>query len=74
MNPTNPNHHIDPRPWRGRGGAGNFAPDKPVEPERIELEERLAAQEVQEEVKRDVEAGLKKPESAYLGQGGAKKD
>jgi len=70
VNPTHANHQLDPRPWRGRGGAGNFALDKPVEPERIELEERLAAQEVQNEVRRDVEAGLKKPESAYLGAAG----
>lgn len=74
MNPAHANHQIDPRPWRGRGGAGNFAYDKPAEPERIELEERQAAQEVQEEVTRDVETGLRRPESAYLGTTTLKKD
>lgn len=74
MNPAHANHQIDPRPWRGRGGAGNFAYDKPAEPERIELEERQAAQEVQEEVRRDVETGLRRPESAYLGTTTLKKD
>jgi len=74
VNPAHANHHIDPRPWRGRGGAGNFALDKPVEPETLELEERHAAQEVQEEVRREVEAGLKRPESAYLAPATLKKD
>ncbi|KAF8418860.1 hypothetical protein EV426DRAFT_709060 [Tirmania nivea] len=66
VNPAHANHQIDPRPWRGRGGAGNFTLDKPVELEALEMEERHAAQAVQEEVRRVVEAGLKKPESVYL--------
>lgn len=71
---VNVHHQVDSRPWRGRGGAGNFAYDKPVEPERIELEERQAAEEVQEEVRKDVEASLERPKSAYLGTANLKKD
>lgn len=74
VNPAHANHQLDPRPWRGRGGAGNFTLDKPVEPEALELEERHAAQEVQKEVRREVEAGLKRPESAYLAPMTLKKD
>lgn len=74
VNPAHANHQIDPRPWRGRGGAGNFTLDKPVEPEALELEERHAAQEVQEEVRREVEVGLKRPESVYLAPTTLKKD
>lgn len=40
----------------------------------LELEERQAVQEVQEEVRREVEAGLKRPESAYLAPTTLKKD
>jgi len=45
-----------------------------VEPEALELEERHAAQEVQEEVRREVEVGLKRPESVYLAPTTLKKD
>jgi len=74
VNPAHAGHFMEPRPWRGRGGAGNFAYEKPVEPERIELEERQVAKQVQEEVRKEVEAGLQRPESAYLGNITAWKD
>lgn len=73
VNPAHAGHYIEPRPWRGRGGAGNFAFEKPAEPERIELEERQVTK-VQEEVRREVEAGLQRPESAYLGNPTSWKD
>ncbi|KAF8470605.1 hypothetical protein BDZ91DRAFT_718508 [Kalaharituber pfeilii] len=68
VNPAHANRHIDPRPWLGRGGAGNFAYQKPVEPERIELEERQAIQEIEEEVRKEVDEALRRPESAYLSE------
>jgi len=74
VNPAHAGHYMEPRPWRGRGGAGNFAYEKPVEPERIELEERQITKLVQEEVRKEVEAGLKRPESAYLANTTAWKD
>ncbi|KAI5792490.1 hypothetical protein DFH27DRAFT_569121 [Peziza echinospora] len=66
LNPAPSSTHIDPRPWRGRGGAGNFAPDKPLEPEQMELEERKVAEVIEAEVRQSVDLGLAKPGLAYI--------
>jgi hypothetical protein len=57
----------------GRGGAGNFVwkseEQKRREEEGREMDEIKTKEGVREEVERDVEAGLKMPESARLGGG-----
>ncbi len=54
--------------YYGRGGAGNFRVGEEAERRKKgEEEEREKRERVGEMVRRDVEAGLRRPEGAYLG-------
>jgi len=60
------------RPWRGRGGAGNFAPDseEAQAAEKEELERNQRQQQLEEaDVRASVDSTLSKPDQAHLKSG-----
>ncbi|CUS08531.1 unnamed protein product [Tuber aestivum] len=60
------------RPWRGRGGAGNFAPDseEAQAAEKEELERNQRQQQLEEaDVRASVDSTLSKPSQAHLKTG-----
>lgn len=62
-------HSAFVRPWRGRGGAGNFAADIPQDFASIEKDEAERAKLEEEHVKNSVNQTLQKPSQAHIKDG-----
>lgn len=62
-------HPPSVRPWRGRGGAGNFAADTPQDTEAAEKAEAERAKVEEEQVRVSVDEQLQKPNQAHMRDG-----
>lgn len=57
------------RPWRGRGGAGNFAAGNPQNSESTQKAEAEKARIEAEKVKVSVDKTLQRPSQAHINDG-----
>jgi len=72
MNPEGPKvstekKTIKRKGYGGRGGAGNFQDDAEADARQAAQEEESARHRLDERVRQDVEAGLRRPKKAYAG-------
>lgn len=62
-------HSPSVRPWRGRGGAGNFAADTPQDLESVQKEETERAKLEEARVRASVDQTLQRPTQAHIKDG-----
>lgn len=68
--PEPPTEHASSvRPWRGRGGAGNFAADTLQVSESVRKQELEKARLEEEKVKVSVDETLQRPSQAHINDG-----